>query len=489
MQERDYRRWAGQGYTHVPVYRRLLADLDTPLSLYLKLADAPYSYLLESVEGGERWARYSIIGLPARRVIRVDDRRWSELRDGLVVREEREADPLAAVADLMAEVRVPRIDELPLFAGGWVGYFGYECVRYIEPRLADLNNVDELGTADLLLMFAEDVVVFDNLSGALWLITHADTADPDAYRRAQRRLDRTAFRIRAGVAPYPPQVAGDAVEVAFESRFDEAAFQTAVRRCKEYILAGDVMQVVLSQRMTAPFHARAIDVYRALRNLNPSPYMYFVDLGDAQIVGSSPEVLVRVQDGEATLRPIAGTLPRGATEAEDEQLQARLLADEKERAEHLMLIDLGRNDLGRVSVTGSVRLTEEMVVERYSHVMHIVSEVRGRLQEGVRFPDVLRAVFPAGTLSGAPKIRAMEIIAELEPIKRNIYAGAVGYVNWRGEGDTAIAIRTAVIKDGKLHVQVGAGIVADSDPAREWQETLNKGRALFHAVTRAASGL
>ena len=489
MDESAYQRYADEGYTHVPVYRQLLADLDTPLSLYLKLADGPYAYLLESVEGGERWARYSIIGLPSRRVYRALGRRWVVEHWGTVVEEREVDDPLDEVEALLASFRVPKLPELPLFAGGLVGYFGYDCVQYIEPRLQGLNNPDRLATDDMLLMFAEALAVFDNLSGALWLIVHADVSQRDSFARAQRRLDRIAHRIRAGTAPYAPLATHADSGVAFDSGFDQREFTAAVERCKDYILAGDVMQVVLSQRMSVPFRARPIDVYRALRNLNPSPYMYFLDLGSAQIVGSSPEVLVRVQDGEATVRPIAGTLPRGADEVEDQRQHARLLEDEKERAEHLMLIDLGRNDLGRVCQTGSVRLTEEMIVERYSHVMHIVSEVRGQLRPDVDFAAVLRAVFPAGTLSGAPKIRAMEIIAELEPVKRNIYAGAVGYINWQGEGDTAIAIRTAVIKDGQLHVQVGAGIVADSDPASEWQETINKGQALFHAVARAASGL
>ena len=344
--------------------------------------------------------------------------------------------------------------------------------------------------ADLEELVPEEVAVFDNLEGRLWLIVNVDPSESDGWARAQRRLDTLEHRLRSGSTGYGLAVQGEPVaEDDFRYGFTREAFVEAVRRSQEYILAGDIFQVVLSQRMSVPFKARPLDVYRALRALNPSPYMYFIDLGDTQIVGSSPEVLVRVQNRKVTVRPIAGTIHRGASPQEDQELAEKLLNDPKERAEHVMLIDLGRNDVGRVAKTGSVAMTDTMVIERYSHVMHIVSQVDGDLEDGLNSMDALRASFPAGTLSGAPKIRAMEIISELEPVKRNIYAGAVGYLSWHDDADLAIAIRTAVIRDGKLHVQAGAGIVADSDPEREWEETMNKGRALITAVDRASRGL
>ena len=474
----------------VPVVREVLSDLDTPLSVYLKLADGPYTYLFESVEGGERFGRYSIIGLPARRVYAFRGHRLEVIEDGDIVETREVADPFAEVERLRAAFEVERVEGLPGFTGGLVGWFGFECVEYIEPRLRGGGKPDELGTPDILLMQSEDVAVFDNLKGRLYLIVHADPREPRAIARAHRRLDALAHRLRQGGAGYPETLAGRALDEGdFVSGFTREGFIAAVEKSKEYIRAGDIFQVVLSQRLSVPFNARPVDVYRALRALNPSPYMYFLDVGGTQVVGSSPEILVRLKDGEVTVRPIAGTRPRGATPAEDDALEAELLADPKERAEHLMLIDLGRNDVGRVSLPGSVEVGERFVIERYSHVMHIVSEVTGRLKAGLSYADVLRATFPAGTVSGAPKIRALEVIRELEPVKRNVYSGAVGYIGWHGDADTAIAIRTAVIQDGRLHVQAGAGIVHDSDPVREWDETMNKGRALFRAVAQAAKGL
>ena len=486
----DFRRLAAEGYNRIPVVREVLSDLDTPLSVYLKLADGPYSYLFESVEGGEQWRRYSIIGLPARRVITLRGN-VLEIRDTGEVVEQRELeDPLAEIEALRQSYRVPRLPGLPGFTGGLVGYFGFETIGYIEPRLAGAAPRDTLGTPDVQLMLSEEVAVFDNLKGRLYLIVHADPAEPQAYARALRRLDQLAFRLRHAGSGYPEVLDPASLsEQDFVSGFTREGFEAAVRRCQEYIQAGDAFQIVLSQRLSVPFRARPVDVYRALRALNPSPYLFFLDLGPTQVVGSSPEILVRVSEGRVTLRPIAGTRPRGATPEEDASLERELLADPKECAEHLMLIDLGRNDVGRVAKTGTVRVPERMGIERYSHVMHIVSQVEGELREGLTPIDVLKATFPAGTLSGAPKIRALEIIQELEPIRRNIYAGAVGYLGWWGDMDTAIAIRTAVIHGGMLHVQAGAGIVHDSDPAREWEETLSKGRALFRAVAQAASGL
>ena len=481
---------ATQGYTRIPVVREVFSDLDTPLSVYLKLADGPYTFLFESVEGGESWGRYSIIGLPARRVYTLREGVLETSELGEVIARDTPADPLAAIEQLRASFKVPRLPGLPAFSGGLVGYFGFECIGYIEPRLLRKDKPDLLGTPDALLMLAEEVAVFDNLRGRLYLIVHADPAQPQAWRRALRRLDELAFRLRRAGSAYPETQRRQPLgEDDFRSSFTRAEFEAMVERAKDYIRAGDIFQVVPSQRLSVAFDGRPVDVYRALRALNPSPYMYFVDLGATQIVGSSPEILARLKDGEVVVRPLAGTRRRGATPAEDAALAEELLADPKERAEHLMLIDLGRNDVGRISEIGSVRVTDSFAIERYSHVMHIVSQVQGTLRPGLAYMDVLKAAFPAGTLSGAPKIRALEIIQELEPFKRNIYSGAVGWIGWWGDADTAIAIRTAVIQDGQLHVQAGAGIVYDSDPAAEWEETMNKGRALFRAVAQAAEGL
>ncbi|GAB4173763.1 MAG: anthranilate synthase component I [Wenzhouxiangellaceae bacterium] len=493
MDRVEYQRLSAEGWTRIPVWRSVSADLDTPLTVYLKLADGPNSFLLESVEGGERWGRYSIIGLPCRRAWRASGRVFEALEYGRVVDRREETDPLTEIQQLLDAGRVPQIDGLPKFAGGLVGYFGYETVALIEPRLDLWAKPDHLGVPEILLLEADELAVFDNLLGRLFLITHADPRDPWGWENAERRLNQLEHRLRGGSPGYPPPVELPIPgERDLDYGFARTDFERAVERVREYILAGDVMQVVLSQRMSVDLAARPLDVYRALRSLNPSPYMYFFDFADDrsgfQVIGSSPEVLVRVEDGEAMVRPIAGTRPRGADEAEDRRLAAELLADPKERAEHLMLIDLGRNDIGRIAQTGSVQVTEQMVIERYSHVMHIVSEVRGRLRPGLGVIDVLRSVFPAGTLSGAPKVRAMEIIAELEPVRRGIYAGAVGWVNRHGEADLAIAIRTALTAAGRIHLQAGAGIVADSDPAREWEETMNKGRALIRAIAEASRG-
>ncbi|GAA4854258.1 anthranilate synthase component I [Luteimonas vadosa] len=490
----QFKRFAADGHTRIPVVREVLSDLDTPLSVYLKLADGAHTYLFESVEGGERFGRHSIIGLPARRVYAFHGHTLTVSEYGEVVETREVGDPFAEVERLRCEHSVPRLDGLPGFSGGLVGWFGFECVGYIEPRLAAAAGgsakPDELGTPDILLMLSEEVAVFDNLKGRLYLVVHADPREPQAWARANRRLDELAHRLRHAGAGYPETLVPEALDEAdFISGFTREGFIDAVERSKEYIVAGDVFQVVLSQRLSVPFTARPVDVYRALRALNPSPYMYFLDVGGTQVVGSSPEILVRQQGGTITVRPIAGTRPRGDTPERDAALERELLADAKERAEHLMLIDLGRNDVGHVSKPGTVKLGESFGIERYSHVMHIVSEVTGELKDGLSYADVLRATFPAGTVSGAPKIRALEIIQALEPVRRNVYSGAVGYIGWHGDADTAIAIRTAVIQDGRLHVQAGAGIVHDSDPGKEWEETMSKGRALFKAVAEAAKGL
>jgi anthranilate synthase component 1 len=481
---------ATEGHNRIPLMREVLADLDTPLSAYLKLADGPYSYLFESVQGGEKWGRYSIIGLPCRTLLRVCGHNIDIEKDGKVIETHESADPLSFIEEFQSHYRMPEVESMPRFTGGLVGYFGYDTIRYIEPKLGDCPNPDPLGNPDILLMVSDEVVVFDNLSGKLYVVIHVNPAIDDAFNVANTRLDELVSKLRTATPEYEHGKAGEKVsESDFVSGFTEDGFKQAVDRIKEYILEGDVMQTVLSQRLSIPFSAAPLDLYRALRTLNPSPYMYFLDLGDFQIVGSSPEILTRVEDGEVTVRPIAGTRPRGKTESEDRALEKDLLADPKELAEHLMLIDLGRNDVGRVAEIGSVELTDKMIIERYSHVMHIVSNVTGKLKKGMSAMDALRATFPAGTVSGAPKIRAMEIIDELEPVKRGVYSGAVGYLSWGGNMDTAIAIRTAVIKDGQLHIQAGAGIVADSVPQNEWDETMNKGRAVFRAVALASKGL
>jgi anthranilate synthase component 1 len=468
-------------YTHVALTRELPGDLDTPVGAYLKLGNRSYSFLLESMHGGERWGRYSFIGLPCREIVRVRGRRIERLVDGAVVETTEADNPLPWIKDYAARFRVREAAGLPRFTGGLVGYFGYDCVRYFEPRI-NRPHADPLGTPDVLLMRADELVVFDALRATLTLVVHAQADDSADLARATRRLDEIEAQLAAPLAPPRPTPQHRVKPDDFVSGFTPQTYAQAIARIKDYIAAGDVMQVVPSQRLTAQFDGEPVALYRALRRLNPSPYLYCMHLGDHHVVGSSPEILVRVEDGEMTVRPIAGTRRRGGTPEEDRALEQELLADPKEIAEHLMLIDLGRNDVGRVAQTGSVRLTEKMIVERYSHVMHIVSNVSGKLKPGLHALDALAAAFPAGTLSGAPKVRAMEIIDELEPVKRGVYGGAVGYLAWSGNMDMAIAIRTAVIKDGKLYVQAGGGVVADSDAKAEWEETMNKARAMIRAA-------
>ena len=486
MTENDFKRLGAEGYNRVPVVLETFADLDTPLSAYLKLANEPYTYLLESVVGGERFGRYSFIGLAATKRLEVRGHECVELDAGRTVARTSADDPLAYVQGYLARFRAVQDPRLPRFCGGLVGYFGYETVRYIEKRLARTSKPDPLGVPDVVLLVSEEIAIVDNLSGKLSLVVYATPGDPDAYARARARLAELLKKLRASVT-IPGDTQGPS-ETAI-SGFGETAYYAAVERAKRYIYEGDVMQVVPSQRMSKPFRATPLALYRALRTLNPSPYMFYFDLSDFQIVGASPEILVRLEGEVVTVRPIAGTRKRGATPEEDAALADELLADAKERAEHIMLVDLGRNDVGRVAQTGTVRVTEQMVIERYSHVMHIVSNVEGKIKPGLNAIDVLRATFPAGTVSGAPKVRAMEIIDELEPVKRGVYAGAVGYLGFHGNMDVAIALRTAVIKDGMLHVQAGGGVVADSQPDAEWQETQSKAKALLRAAEMAESGL
>jgi len=486
MTEAEFARLAQAGYNRVPVVLETFADLDTPLSVYLKLANRPYTYLLESVVGGERFGRYSFIGLPAEARLEVHGDTCTEIRGSRVVSEKRVPDPLAYVSEYLARFRVVQDASLPRFCGGLVGYFGYDTVRYIEPRLARARKKDELGTPDIMLLISEEIAIVDNLSGKLTLVVYAEPGVAGAFQAARARLRELLARLREPVA-IPADTLGHSQPAV--SGFGEAAYHAAVERAKQYIFDGDIMQVVPSQRLAKPFRATPLALYRALRTINPSPYMYYFDMGGFHVVGASPEILARLEGDTVTVRPIAGTRRRGTTPTEDAALEKELLADEKERAEHIMLVDLGRNDVGRVARTGSVRVTEQMIVERYSHVMHIVSNVEGRLKPGLNAVDVLRATFPAGTVSGAPKVRAMEIIDELEPVKRGIYAGAVGYLGFHGNMDVAIALRTAVVRNGTLYVQAGGGIVADSQPDSEWQETQSKAKALLRAAEMAESGL
>ena len=475
-------------YTHQPVVRTILADLLTPVALYDRLAGAPYTYLLESVEGGERWARYSMIGLPAREVATIRDHHLTIRRDGAIIEERELADPLAWLADYHATIRpAPLPVDLP-FSGGLVGYLAYDSIGYIEARLAKRPQNDPLGVPDILYMQSLDVAVLDNLRGEVHLISHADLTDPDGLAAAEARLDAMVAAINRPGTAQVRALNRHARPPAIQHHYPEAQFKADVAKIREYIKAGDCMQVVPSQRMSCAYTHAPLDYYRALRHTNPSPYMYLLDLDDFHIIGSSPEILARVQGDTVTVRPLAGTRKRGKTPEEDKALEQELLADAKEIAEHIMLIDLGRNDVGRVSKAGTVKISEKMVIERYSHVMHIVSNVEGTLRDDVGPMDVLRATFPAGTLSGAPKIRAMEIIDEVEPERRGVYGGAVGYWSWGGNMDMAIAIRTAIIKDGRLYAQAGAGIVYDSNPDSEWQETLNKAGAVIAAASLLDEG-
>lgn len=493
MNQQEFDDYVAQGYNRIPVTREVLADTETPLTSYLKLAKGPYSYLLESVQGGEKWGRYSIIGLPAKQRLQVYGNQLQILR-GEEVEEAHELDnPLTFVEGFIERFKVPDISGLPKFAGGLVGYFGYDSVRYVYPKLKAGTPEDVLHTPDVCLTVSDEVLVFDNLQGKLHLIVHAEAEADDALVKANARLDELEEGLCNNSYSLPTISMTSASkktesEFQFESSFGEEGFKQSVERIKDYVLSGDTMQVVLSQRLSLDFDAEPLNLYRALRCLNPSPYMYFMDMGDHQVVGSSPEILARLEEGLVTVRPIAGTRRRGMSEEEDKALEQDLINDPKEIAEHLMLIDLGRNDVGRIAKVGSVELTEKMMVERFSHVMHITSNVTGMIDGEKNAIDVLEATLPAGTLSGAPKVRAMEIIDELEPEKRGIYGGAIGYISWSGNMDTAIAIRTAVIKDGKLYVQAGAGVVADSVPELEWKETMNKARAIFNAADWVIKG-
>ena len=496
MQLEEFNALAKQGFNRIPLVKEVLADLETPLSLYVKLTQAfgkTNTYLLESVLGGERFGRFSFIGLPARTIVRTVGTPSIPVNevvtDGKVV-ETNTDNPLDFVDAYFKRFKVALQADMPRFCGGLAGYFGYDTVRYIESRLAKHQLPDELGVPDIQLMLTEELAVIDNVAGKIYLIVYADPSIANAFEKAQDRL-KELLACLSKPANMPASLPSAKTELI--RKFEAADFEKAVLKTKEYILAGDCMQVVIGQRISKPFTDSPLALYRALRSLNPSPYMYFYDFGDMQIVGSSPEILVRQEKRAAekivTIRPLAGTRPRGANPEEDERLAKELLADPKEVAEHVMLIDLARNDVGRIAKTGSVKVTDSMSIEKYSHVQHIVSSVEGHLLDNMSNMDVLRATFPAGTLSGAPKIRAMEIIDEMEIVKRGVYGGAVGYLSFSGDMDVAIAIRTGVIRDGMLHSQAGAGVVADSDPTAEWKETEAKARAVLTAADLVQGGL
>jgi anthranilate synthase component 1 len=497
MTESEFKERARQGYNRIPLLAQAFADLETPLSLYLKLAHAQdggrHSFLLESVVGGERFGRYSFIGLPARTLVRSRgfgaEAVTEVVTDGQVVETAR-GNPLDFVAAYHQRFKVALQPGLPRFCGGLAGYFGYDTVRHIEKKLVHSCPPDTLGCPDILLLQCEELAVIDNLSGKLYLIVYADPAQPQAYERGQARL--AELRARLNTSVQAPAIKPSAVhEVGREFAKDD--YIAAVERAKELIAAGDFMQVQVGQRLHKRYTESPLSLYRALRSLNPSPYMYYYHFGDFHVVGASPEILVRQEqtsEGQkVTIRPLAGTRPRGATSEADKAAEVELVNDPKERAEHVMLIDLARNDIGRIAKTGSVKVTEAFVVERYSHVMHIVSNVEGLLQDGMSSMDVLRATFPAGTLTGAPKVHAMELIDQLEPSKRGLYGGACGYLSYAGDMDVAIAIRTGIIKDETLYVQAAAGVVADSVPEMEWRETEHKARALIRASELVEQGL
>jgi len=496
MQLEEFHTLAEQGFNRIPLVKEVLADLETPLSLYVKLSQAfgkQNTYLLESVLGGERFGRFSFIGLPAKTIVRTIGTPSAPMNevvtDGKVV-ESNTDNPLDFVDAYFKRFKVALQPGLPRFCGGLAGYFGYDTVRYIESRLAEYDLPDELGVPDIQLMLTEELAVIDNVAGKIYFIVYADPSIPNSFERSQEKL-KDLLTCLGKTANMPASLPSTKTELI--RQFKATDFEAAVRKTKEYILAGDCMQVVIGQRISKPFTDSPLALYRALRSLNPSPYMYFYDFGDMQIVGSSPEILVRQEKRAAekivTIRPLAGTRPRGANTEEDERLAKELLADPKEIAEHVMLIDLARNDVGRIAKTGSVKVTDSMSIEKYSHVQHIVSSVEGDLLDNMSNMDVLRATFPAGTLSGAPKIRAMEIIDEMEIVKRGIYGGAVGYLSFSGDMDVAIAIRTGVIRNGILHSQAGAGVVADSDPIAEWKETEAKARAVLTAAELVQGGL
>lgn len=488
--ESQFKAWTTKGYNFIPIIKTIGNTSETPQSLYQKLANCPYSYLLESGMTHEDKGRYSYIGLASNTRIIIKDNHATYIRNNRVVESLVVEDPLLYIEQIMHSYHVPSLNNHPRFMGGFIGYFGYDTVRYIEPKLHHANHHDSLNVPDILLMLSDEILIYDNLTQEIQVVFHAYADDEDADAKIMQRLSelQTKLSSHVNLEPTPKHNKSthtNSITEKFESNFLQEDFEAAVLKAIEYFKAGDAMQLILSMRFSKSFTEHPFSLYQALYQMNPSPYMYYLNMGDFYIVGASPEILVRLEDDNITVRPLAGTRRRGKTSEEDKRLETELLSDTKEIAEHLMLIDLGRNDIGRVCQIGTVKITQQMVIERFSHVMHISSTVEGKVQPHVTAMDALRATFPAGTVSGAPKVRAMEIIDELEHEKRGLYGGAIGYFSFSGNADLAIALRTAIIKNEKVYVQAGAGLVADSVPKQEWQECLNKAEALFSATKLA----
>ncbi|WP_456395615.1 anthranilate synthase component I [Desulfurobacterium sp.] len=494
MELENVKKFVSEGFNLIPIYREIVADFETPLSAFVKLKPLGANILLESVEGGEKWGRYSIIGIGNLVTVKSKERFVEINRNGRIEVKEIKTDPLEILKEEFKRYRPFRDKNLPRMWGGFFGYLGYDAVKFFEPRVTSFSKEDKEDSMlyDMVFSIPRNLIIFDNVSKTMKIIGYIIGRDyspiEEIYEETVTSIDKIENRLSKSI-PAEREVTGTKPTGSWKVNFSDSEFAEAVEKAKEYIKAGDIIQVVLSRRFEKPFKSDAITLYRALRFINPSPYMYLLDYKDFQIVGASPEVLVRLTDRKIETRPIAGTRKRGKTEEEDIAMERELLSDEKEKAEHIMLVDLARNDVGRVAENGTVKVTDLMIIEKYSHVMHIVSNVVGKLKKGLDAFDVLKACFPAGTVSGAPKVRAMEIIEEIEPSKRGVYAGAVGYFSFDGNMDTAIAIRTAIVRKDKVYVQAGAGIVADSKPELEVKETLNKAKAVFKAVEFAEKGL
>ena len=480
MKEEYFLNHIKEGYTLIPLTLSLPINNLKPLSVFKNLSDKPNSYFFESLEGQKNWSRYTIIGLPTNEYIEVKDNKIYLYKNNEVIERNVSNDPIKWIEEFQKKFKALNVENLPHFQGGLVGYFGFDCVRFIEPKIKPTKQDDKINTPDIKLIISKEILIFDKLEEKIHIIIYAENTLED-FKKKNNRIKEVAEQLKISNQETNNEKRTQTSNSKISYHFNKSDFLLAVNKIKDYIVKGHVMQVVLSQRMSMPFDDNPLDFYSELRKINPSPYMYYLNLGSYSIIGSSPEILVRLENNNITVRPIAGTRPRGKTSSEDDVYERELIADPKENAEHLMLIDLGRNDIGKVAKIGTVKLTDKMIIEKYSHVMHMVSNVTAKLQNNLGMIDVLKATFPAGTVSGAPKIRAIEIIYELEKTKRGIYAGAIGYLGWNGNMDTAIAIRTCIIKNNELNIQCGAGIVNDSSPELEWNETINKGKAILQA--------
>lgn len=480
MLEEEFLRYVNQGYTHIPLTKKIEIGNLNPIEIYSEFYDRPNSYLFESLEENKDWSRYTIIGLPSNDYITVKDDVIKVLHDNKVIKTVTSKKPFEWIEKYYNRYKIPKLESQPPFIGGLVGFFGFDSIKYIEDKIKPIKQTDQLNSPDISLIISKEVLVFDKINNCVYIIMYSEN-NIDSYNNTQLKLNKIQQTLKISQSVENSSSIKSNIENKISYNFKKNDFLDSVNKIKEYIKNGDVMQVVLSQKMSMLFNNKPINFYKELRKINPSPYMYYLNLNDCHIIGSSPEILVRLENGNITVRPIAGTRPRGSNSLLDEKLERELSSDPKENAEHLMLIDLGRNDIGKVSEIGTVKLTEKMIIEKYSHVMHMVSNVKGQIKDNCTMFDVLKSTFPAGTVTGAPKIRAIEIIYELEKSKRGIYAGAIGYLGWNGNLDTAIAIRTSVIKNNILNIQCGAGIVYDSIPEKEWDETINKGMAILQA--------